>query len=127
MPVRIRQDSHWNVPEPELTLVVNCHQEIVGYCAGNDMSSRDIEGENPLYLPQAKIYDGSCALGPGLALTEPDELSNTGTGIVPGNDFSLQPGDTVRIKMGSLVLENEVQSMRHTIPPNLPLPVFDRR
>jgi len=167
MPVGIRQDSHWNVPEPELTLVVNCCHEIVGYCAGNGLSSRDIEGENPLYLPQAKMYDGSCALGPGLALTEPDELSHlpielrvlregsllfqgatrtsnmkrqladlvaylgleldfphgvflmTGTGIVPGNDFSLRPGDTVRIEIGSLVLENEVQSIRHTLPPKL--------
>jgi len=64
MPIRIRRDSRWNVPEPELTLVVNAHGEIVGFCAGNDVSSRDIEGENPLYLPQAKIYDGSCALGP---------------------------------------------------------------
>jgi len=53
-PIRIRADSRWNVPEPELVLVVNRHGEIVGYCAGNDVSSRDIEGENPLYLPQAK-------------------------------------------------------------------------
>jgi 2-dehydro-3-deoxy-D-arabinonate dehydratase len=65
MPIRIRKDSHWNVPEPELVLVINQHNEIVGYCAGNDVSSRDIEGENPLYLPQAKIYTGSCALGHG--------------------------------------------------------------
>jgi 2-dehydro-3-deoxy-D-arabinonate dehydratase len=62
--VRIRKDSKWNVPEPELALVVSAHGEIVGYTIGNDMSSRDIEGENPLYLPQAKVYDGSCALGP---------------------------------------------------------------
>ncbi len=68
MPIRIRDDSRWNVPEPELTLVVNSRGEIVGFCAGNDVSSRDIEGENPLYLPQAKVYDGSCALGPGIAL-----------------------------------------------------------
>ncbi len=67
-PVRIRGDAHWNVPEPELTLVVNRHGEIVGYTAGNDMSSRDIEGENPLYLPQAKIYNGGCSLGPGIVL-----------------------------------------------------------
>jgi 2-dehydro-3-deoxy-D-arabinonate dehydratase len=66
--LRLRADSHWNVPEPELTLVVNAHGEIVGYTAGNDMSSRSIEGENPLYLPQAKIYTGACALGPGLEL-----------------------------------------------------------
>lgn len=63
-PVRIRGDSKWNVPEPELTLVINKRGSIVGYTVGNDMSSRDIEGENPLYLPQAKVYDGSCAIGP---------------------------------------------------------------
>jgi len=76
MPIRIRKDSHWNVPEPELVLVINRHNEIVGYCAGNDVSSRDIEGENPLYLPQAKIYNGSCALGPGIFLCESDEIKN---------------------------------------------------
>ncbi len=69
-PVRIRNDSAWNVPEPELVLAINRHGRIIGYTAGNDMSSRDIEGENPLYLPQAKVYDGSCALGPALALGE---------------------------------------------------------
>ena len=74
MPIRIRDDSRWNVPEPELTLVVNAHGEIVGFCAGNDVSSRDIEGENPLYLPQAKVYNGSCALGPGIVLAEADSL-----------------------------------------------------
>jgi 2-dehydro-3-deoxy-D-arabinonate dehydratase len=67
-PVRIRKDSKWNVPEPELALVVNVQGQIVGYTIGNDMSSRDIEGENPLYLPQAKVYDGSCALGPGVLI-----------------------------------------------------------
>jgi 2-dehydro-3-deoxy-D-arabinonate dehydratase len=76
MPIRIRKDSHWNVPEPELTLVINCHNEIVGYCAGNDVSSRDIEGENPLYLPQAKIYNGSCALGHGIWLCEPEQIKD---------------------------------------------------
>jgi len=68
-PVRIRADSEWNVPEPELTIVLNSAGEIVGYTAGNDMSSRDIEGANPLYLPQAKVYDGSCAIGPGIIIT----------------------------------------------------------
>ena len=68
-PVRIRRDSQWNVPEPELTLAINAKGEIVGYTVGNDMSSRDIEGENPLYLPQAKVYDGACALGPGILVT----------------------------------------------------------
>ena len=156
-PIRTRRDSRWNVPEPEMTLVINRHGEIVGYCAGNDMSSRDIEGENPLYLPQAKIYNGACALGPGLFLAEPDELRDmpiqleilrntttlfqgetrtsnmkrdlrdlvaflgreldfpygvflmTGTGIVPGDDVTLHPGDVVRVKVGPLVLENPVR------------------
>src|SRR5579859_1923984 len=64
--VRIRQDSKWNVPEPELAVVVNSSGRIIGWTICNDMSSRDIEGENPLYLPQAKVYDQSCALGPGI-------------------------------------------------------------
>jgi 2-dehydro-3-deoxy-D-arabinonate dehydratase len=68
--VRIRKDSKWNVPEPELTLVINPSGKIVGYTIGNDMSSRDIEGENPLYLPQAKSYDGSCAIGPAVLVAE---------------------------------------------------------
>jgi 2-dehydro-3-deoxy-D-arabinonate dehydratase len=75
--VRIRKDSKWNVPEPEFTLVINNRSEIVGYTIGNDMSSRDIEGENPLYLPQAKVYDGSCALGPGILMRETDLPSET--------------------------------------------------
>lgn len=66
--VRIRQDASWNVPEPELALVVNSRLELVGFTVGNDMSSRDIEGENPLYLPQAKVYDGCCGLGPWITL-----------------------------------------------------------
>jgi len=75
-PIRIRKDSKWNVPEPELVLAINRHNEIVGYCAGNDVSSRDIEGENPLYLPQAKIYNGSCALGHGIWLCEPETIKD---------------------------------------------------
>ncbi len=67
--VRIRPDSSWNVPEPELTLFINRTGQVVGYTCGNDMSSRSIEGENPLYLPQAKTYDGSAAIGPCLLLT----------------------------------------------------------
>jgi 2-dehydro-3-deoxy-D-arabinonate dehydratase len=70
--VRIRSDSKWNVPEPELTLAINAAGRIFGYSIGNDMSSRDIEGENPLYLPQAKTYAGSAALGPCLVVS--DEL-----------------------------------------------------
>jgi 2-dehydro-3-deoxy-D-arabinonate dehydratase len=67
--VRIRRDSKWNVPEPELALVISPAGKITGYTIGNDMSSRDIEGENPLYLPQAKVYDRSCALGPAILAT----------------------------------------------------------
>lgn len=69
--VRIRRDSRWNVPEPELTLLLSPMGKILGYTAGNDMSSRDIEGENPLYLPQAKVYDNCCALGPAI-LVQPE-------------------------------------------------------
>jgi 2-dehydro-3-deoxy-D-arabinonate dehydratase len=144
--VRLRADSRWNVPEPELTLAVNAAGRIFGVTVGNDMSSRDIEGENPLYLPQAKVYDGSCALGPGLRLggppgpetairleiarggraafagettlaalkRRPEELVSyltkettfpdgvflmTGTGIIPPNDFTLAPGDEIRIEI----------------------------
>ena len=156
MQVRIRRDAKWNVPEAELTVVVNAHLEIVGFTAGNDMSSRDIEGENPLYLPQAKVFNGSCALGPGIQLARSADLADvairvevlragkrafagetrssqmrrklseltaflgreldfpqgallmTGTGIVPPDDFSLEVGDSVRVSVDSLVLENEV-------------------
>ena len=64
--IAVRADSTWDVPEPELAVVVNAHAEILGYTVGNDVSSRSIEGENPLYLPQAKVYAGACALGPGI-------------------------------------------------------------
>ena len=74
MPIHIRADSHWNVPEPEMVIVANAHDDIVGYTAGNEMSSRDIEGENPLYLPQAKVYNRSCALGPAIVLAGADSL-----------------------------------------------------
>lgn len=72
-PIRIRSDSTWNVPEPELALVLSAGGKIVGHTIGNDVSSRSIEGENPLYLPQAKVYDGSCALGPAIALSDGQE------------------------------------------------------
>src|SRR4051812_49294238 len=75
--VKIRKDSGWDVPEPELTLVVSSSGKIVGYTIGNDMSSRSIEGENPLYLPQAKTYDGSAAIGPCIYVTEEPLNSNT--------------------------------------------------
>ena len=152
--VAIRDDASWSVPEPELVLYVSPGGKISGYTIGNDMSSRDIEGENPLYLPQAKVYDRSCALGPCLlvsnemlpALTEisidirrreqsvfsgatrlsemkrkPEELVEylyrsssfphgcfllTGTGIVPPDSFTLQPGDEILITIppiGTLV------------------------
>jgi 2-dehydro-3-deoxy-D-arabinonate dehydratase len=67
--LRLRRDSRWTVPEPELVLVVNRRAQIVGYTVGNDLSCRDIEGENPLYLPQAKIFDGCAALGPAVLVT----------------------------------------------------------
>jgi 2-dehydro-3-deoxy-D-arabinonate dehydratase len=145
-PIRVRRDSRWSVPEPELTLVISPDLRIVGYTVGNDVSSRDIEGENPLYLPQAKVYSGACAVGPVITLARampplPDVqikltirrgakigfegtttvaamarsvdslvdwlgrenqfpngvLLMTGTGIVPPDEFSLLPGDSVSI------------------------------
>ncbi|MGH9694096.1 MAG: fumarylacetoacetate hydrolase family protein, partial [Bryobacteraceae bacterium] len=72
--VAIRADASWSVPEPELTLVITRSGKIVGYTIGNDMSSRDIEGENPLYLPQAKVYNRSCAIGPCI-LVSPSPLA----------------------------------------------------
>jgi 2-dehydro-3-deoxy-D-arabinonate dehydratase len=80
--VAIRQDATWSVPEPELTLLANPTGKIVGYTIGNDMSSRDIEGENPLYLPQAKVYDRSCALGPGILIA--------GEPIPPATEIHMQ-------------------------------------
>jgi 2-dehydro-3-deoxy-D-arabinonate dehydratase len=94
--VRLRADSRWNVPEPELTLAVNATGRIFGVTVGNDMSSRDIEGENPLYLPQAKVYDGSCALGPGILLGDPPSAETVirleiarGGRVVFGGDTTL--------------------------------------
>ena len=81
-PLAIRNDSQWNVPEPELTLVLNSRLNLVGMTAGNDMSSRDIEGENPLYLPQAKVYDACCGLGPVITLAD-----------------SMPPSDQIRIRL----------------------------
>ena len=148
--VYIRRDSAWNVPEPELTLFINSRGQIQAYTIGNDMSSRSIEGENPLYLPQAKVYQRSAALGPGLyvpanpipsttlirmsiyrngasvytgevaisqikrKLTELAEwlyketdfvygsFLMTGTCLVPGNEFTLQPGDKVEIAIDGI-------------------------
>jgi 2-dehydro-3-deoxy-D-arabinonate dehydratase len=156
--VRIRKDSTWDVPEPELTLVVTSSGKIVGYTIGNDMSSRSIEGENPLYLPQAKTYDGCAALGPCVYVTDKPLDSNTtislsinrdgkkvfegsiainqikrtlyelvsfvyrecsfpngclimtGTGIVPGSDFTLKSRDEINISIDNIgTLSNTVQ------------------
>ena len=98
--IRIRRDAKWNVPEPELALVVNARGEIIGYTIGNDVSSRDIEGENPLYLPQAKVYDGSCALGPGLYVTREPLPSSTAIAlrITRGHDVVFQ-GETSLAQM----------------------------
>jgi 2-dehydro-3-deoxy-D-arabinonate dehydratase len=157
-PVGIRTDAQWNVPEPELALVINSQGTIVGYTIGNDMSSRDIEGENLLYLPQAKIYHRSCAIGPCIVVGSTEEVARTwtitlqiyrgggivfegqtavnqikrrfeelvsylyhsqtfphgavlltGTGVVPGEGFTLKPDDRVRIEVNGIgVLENTV-------------------
>ena len=156
--MRIRKDSTWDVPEPELTLVVTSSGKIIGYTIGNDMSSRSIEGENPLYLPQAKTYDGCAALGPCIYVTDkpldnttmislainrdkekvfegsiaisqikrtlPELVSfvyrecsfpngcliMTGTGIVPGSDFTLKSGDEINISIDNIgTLSNTVQ------------------
>jgi len=155
--VRIRADSQWNVPEPELAALVAANGQILGYTIGNDMSSRDIEGENPLYLPQAKVYRASCALGPVIVPAENLDPQNllirltitrggataftgetntarmrrtvadiaqwlfrenefpqgvfvlTGTGIVPPDDFTLQPGDEIAITIEGIgTLRNTV-------------------
>jgi 2-dehydro-3-deoxy-D-arabinonate dehydratase len=156
--LRIRQDATWNVPEPELALVLNPQLKIVGFTIGNDMSSRDIEGDNPLYLPQAKLYNQCCGLGPWITLadampqrneidialridrdgqnvfdqsTSVSEMARefedlvqwlgrdnsfpagafllTGTGVVPDNDFTLRPGDTVAITVTGIgTLENMI-------------------
>jgi 2-dehydro-3-deoxy-D-arabinonate dehydratase len=156
--VGIRADAKWNVPEPELALVLNSRCQVVGYTIGNDMSSRDIEGENLLYLPQAKVYARSCALGPFITVGASeadargwtigveiarggktvfagetsvgqikrgfDELAGylcrsqefphgavllTGTGVVPGDEFTLATGDVVRIRISGIgLLENPV-------------------
>jgi len=150
-PVGIRTDANWSVPEPELVLMMNSRGEIAGYAVGNDMSSRDIEGENLLYLPQAKVYHRSCAVGPWVRVGATEEEAReweikiqiersggsvfdgsvgvnqikrsfgelrdflfesqlfpfgcvllTGTGIVPGDDFTLEEGDTVRIHISGI-------------------------
>ncbi len=93
--VRIRKDSGWDVPEPELTLFATSSGKLVGYTIGNDMSSRSIEGENPLYLPQAKSYDGSAALGPCLYVTDEPLSSDTEISIAIIRDGEEVFGNTV--------------------------------
>ena len=95
-PVCIRADAKWNVPEPELTLVVNSAKKLVGVSIGNDMSSRDIEGENLLYLPQAKMYDGACAVGPWIVVgVHEEELRQWTIGVqILRNDQVVFRGET---------------------------------
>jgi 2-dehydro-3-deoxy-D-arabinonate dehydratase len=91
--VFIRNDSKWNVPEPELTLFINAKGKIAGYTIGNDMSSRDIEGENPLYLPQAKVYERSSALGPCLYISSEEISLDTNISInIKRNDLPVFEG-----------------------------------
>lgn len=98
--VRIRKDSNWNVPEPELTLVINSNGEIVGYTIGNDMSSRSIEGENPLYLPQAKMYDGSASIGPCVLVTAiPIDPSTLISIVIMRNGATIFEGNVTIDKM----------------------------
>lgn len=98
--VRIRRDSKWNVPEPEFTLCINKKGKIVGFTIGNDMSSRDIEGENPLYLPQAKSYDGATALGPCILVAEKPLEPSTTIAIGIRRNGSLQfAGETTLSQM----------------------------
>src|ERR687889_818283 len=102
--VRVRGDSRWNVPEPELVLIINSEMEIVGYTVGNDVSSRDIEGENTLYLPQAKVYDGSCSLGPGIVISDPDAMRDLRISM------RLWRGETI-------VFEDEIDTSQMKRPP----------
>lgn len=98
--IHVRPDSTWDVPEPEMTLVINRHGEVVGYCAGNDVSSRSIEGENPLYLPQAKVYNGSCALGPGIQLADPATMRDVPIHLeIARNGATVFEGDTSTSQM----------------------------
>ncbi|MCC7495193.1 MAG: fumarylacetoacetate hydrolase family protein [Fimbriimonadaceae bacterium] len=100
-PIRVRADSRWTVPEPELALILAPDLRIVGYSLGNDVSARDIEGVNPLYLPQAKIYEGACALGPGMVLADGfDPLAQTLAGRIVrgGQDLWADRTEVSRLK-----------------------------
>lgn len=119
-PVRVRRDSRWSVPEPEFTLAINPAGKIVGYTIGNDMSARDIEGENPLYLPQAKLYSQCCALGPVIRLTDeplvPDEttirvvIQRSGNDAFTGETKLSQMKRKLEELAGWLMRENEIPS-----------------
>ena len=95
--VYIRKDSTWNVPEPELTLYINSFGEIQGYTAGNDMSSRSIEGENPLYLPQAKVYERSAALGPCLFVPQQPIPKDTTISIIIKRQDKIMFDDSIQL------------------------------
>ena len=97
--VRVRKDSSWDVPEPELVLVITSSGKIIGYSIGNDMSSRSIEGENPLYLPQAKMYDGCAAVGPCILVTEEPIAPSTTIAIQIERDGKKVFGGSVTIDM----------------------------
>lgn len=101
--VALRDDAAWSVPEPELTLLITPSGKITGYTIGNDMSSRDIEGENPLYLPQAKVYDRSCALGPSILVTEEP--------LPPSTAIRL---DIVRGELGEFSGSTTLESLKRT-------------
>ena len=100
--IGVREDSGWDVPEPELALIISAAGEILGYTIGNDVSSRSIEGENPLYLPQAKVYRGSCALGPAIVpvgeAPPADELEITLTISRDGDDVFTGSTHTALLK-----------------------------
>lgn len=130
-PIRIRRDSTWDVPEPELTLVISAAGAIVGHTIGNDVSSRSIEGENPLYLPQAKVFDGCCALGPGIVLVEEDaprairlDISREGQGVFSGASSTAQmrrtPHELAAFLLRELSFPNGVFLMTGTgiVPPD---------
>ncbi|MFW6170818.1 MAG: fumarylacetoacetate hydrolase family protein [Planctomycetota bacterium] len=96
--VRIRHDSQWTVPEPELTVVLNSHLQLVGFTIGNDMSARDIASENPLYLPQAKTYDACCSLGPCITLPvsmPPEEDVNIQMRVLRGHGVAFEGSTSV--------------------------------
>jgi 2-dehydro-3-deoxy-D-arabinonate dehydratase len=106
-PVRVRSDSRWSVPEPELAVAINARGRIIGYTIGNDMSARDIEGENPLYLPQAKVYAESCALGPCVLLTTEPLPSDTAI------EITIRRNDAVEFEGATTLasLKREVQEL----------------